>query len=82
MFQKLHFENKFLKNIQPCRGRKYKARGDNFQSISQILLIKDVLGLQTVLGHTYVSIINKMYFAAMDLGFGIDLIGDQSTSWH
>lgn len=52
---------------------KYKARGDNFQSISQILLIKDVLGLQTVLGHTYVYIINKMYFAAMDLGFGIDI---------
>lgn len=37
--------------------------------------MKDVLGLQTVLEHTYVSIINKMYFAEMDLGFGIDLIG-------
>lgn len=53
----------------------YKARGDHFQSIFQVLLIKDVLGLQTVLGHTYVSIINKMYFAEMDLGFGINLIG-------
>lgn len=71
---KLHFENKFLK-IFSSHGRKYKARGDNVSSIFQILLINDVLGSQTVLGHTYVSIINKMYFAEMDLGFGVDLIG-------
>jgi hypothetical protein len=53
--------------------------GDMFQDPQWIPETMDITKLYVsyllYFFYTYVSIINKMYFAEMDLGFGIDLIG-------
>lgn len=60
------------RNYLKCRGNDLGmcfAKGNSFLSIIPILFIKDALGQQNALGHTHVSIINKMYFGKVDLGF-------------